>query len=347
MVAFYRRGTLLYDPTTGGAVNNNICWPHKAVRFSPQWPTNPPRIVIASQQGTGPIDPVQFANWELYYQNDSTQAGFNPNDEHALRRPLGAGEAVFALRNDLGTPTTSEPYVLIRYRDPSSGGQWRMKVWKVVAEETPWFFRYAARAGVVIQPPFPLSSLAPAPQTAGVSGPYWRDRKLFFWAKAAGDDGGAADIVMRFFYPVQNGFFFPGTNVPPVGENIPLLDLAAGTPRTPIDVHYDITWPATPELRVAETLVEPKFSLPSIAGQLSVEIIYDQSAAQGHGPAVKLIDPTVPYDVDLAQLPDNLKFVTEGDLQFTSAGGQPQWADGGPIPRDAGTCYWTGALMRG
>src|SRR6266567_4268924 len=98
VVAFYRRGTLLYDPTTGLAVSNNICWPHKPVRFSPQWPTNAAKIVIASQQGTGPIDPIRFANWELYYQNDPNQAGFNPNDEHALRRPLAAGDAVFALR---------------------------------------------------------------------------------------------------------------------------------------------------------------------------------------------------------------------------------------------------------
>jgi len=28
-------------------------------------------------------------------------------------------------------------------------------------------------------------------------------------------------------------------------------------------------------------------------------------------------------------------------------GGEPGWADGGAIPRDPGTCYWTGALMRG
>jgi hypothetical protein len=28
-------------------------------------------------------------------------------------------------------------------------------------------------------------------------------------------------------------------------------------------------------------------------------------------------------------------------------GTETQWADGGPIPREAGTCYWTGALMPG
>jgi hypothetical protein len=32
---------------------------------------------------------------------------------------------------------------------------------------------------------------------------------------------------------------------------------------------------------------------------------------------------------------------------FEITGGDTRWADGGAIPREAGTCYWTGALMRG
>ena len=317
VVAFYQRGPLLYDPATGAAVSNNICWPYQPVRFRPQWPASAPKIVIASQRGSDLIDPTQYSNWQLYYQNDPNQPGFNPNDEHALRLPYGGGEAVFALRNDLGTARTSEPFVLIRYQDPSSGGQWRMKVWQVVAEEAPWFFRYGAQAGTLIQPPYPLSLLAPAPQTAGVSGPYWRDRKEFFWAKAAGDDGGAAEIVMRFFYPMQSGFFFPGINPPPTGTNIPFLDLGAGTPGTPSDIHYDTTWPArVPELRVAESLVKPKLGLPDISSQTSVEILYQQATAQGHGRSVKLIDPTREYSADLAQLPSDVATLSENGLKY-------------------------------
>src|SRR6185436_19421939 len=123
-----------------------------------------------------------------------------------LRRPFGASEAVFALRDDLGTSATSEPFVLIRYRDMTSGGQWRMKVWQVVAEEAPFFFHYPAQAGSLIQSPFPLPTLALTSETMGVSGPYFRDRKKFFWARAAGADGGSAEIVMRYFYPMQPGF---------------------------------------------------------------------------------------------------------------------------------------------
>jgi hypothetical protein len=68
-----------------------------------------------------------------------------------------ASEGVFALRDDLGTPSTSEPFVLIRYRDPNNGGQWRWdKVgWSVDAvgasaagaeEASLWNFRFNPKA---------------------------------------------------------------------------------------------------------------------------------------------------------------------------------------------------------
>jgi hypothetical protein len=317
VVGFYQFGAKLYDPVTGTAVANNIAWPHKPVRFRPQWPNNAPHLVIASQQGTGVLDPAQFVDWELYFQNNPAQAGFNPNDEHALRRPFGASEAVFALRNDLGSTSTSEPFVLIRYRDPSNGGQWRMKVWQVVAEEAPFFFRYPAQAGSLIQPPFPLPTLAPVPETTGVSGPYFRDRKQSFWARAAGDNGGSAEIVMRYFYPNQPGFFFP-SNQPPIGASVPLLDKHAGTPGTPVNVRFDAVWPVSvPELRVGETLVKPKNGLPQIAGQSSVEILYQQALPTQDHISVRLIDPIRTRSVALAQLPAEIQTrVRTGLLYF-------------------------------
>jgi hypothetical protein len=316
VVGFYQFGAKLFDPVTGTPVPNNIAWPHKPVRYRPQWPSNAPHLVIASQQGTGGIDPVQFVDWELYFQNTPAQAGFNPNDEHALRRPFGASEAVFALRDDLGTPATSEPFVLIRYRDPASGGQWRMKVWQVVAEEAPFFFRYPAQAGSLIQPPFPLPTLAPVPETAGVSGPYFRDRKQSFWARAAGDDGGAAEIVMRYFYPMQPGFFF-ASSPPPPGASVPFLDRRAGTPGTPINVRFNATWPNdVPELRVGETLVKPKNGLPQIAGQSSVEILYQQALRTQDRTSVRLIDPFRTRSVPLAQLPTDVQTRVRAGLVY-------------------------------
>ena len=320
VVAFYQRGTRLYDPATGLAVSNAIFWPYQPVRYEPQWPTNAPHLVIASQQGTGVIDPAQMVNWQLYFQNDPNQPGFNPNDEHALTMPYSGGQAVFALRSDLGTPQTSQPFVLVRYQDPASGGQWRMKVWQVVAQEAPWFFKYPATAGTLLQPPFPLSAMASTPETTGVSGPYWRDRKLSFWAKAAGNDGGSAEIVMHYFYTLQNDFFYPGTNPPAVGASVPLLDLEAGTPGTPIDVHFNVTWPdQVPELRVGETLVKPKFGLPDISSQTSAQIIYDQSAELENGPSAELIDPTREYDVPFDQLPSDLQTDSENGFDYFPA----------------------------
>jgi hypothetical protein len=74
VVAYYRRGTLLFDPVTGVNVPNNIFWPSKPVRFTPVWAAAAPHLIIASQQGTGSIDPVQFVDWQLYSQNNVTQA---------------------------------------------------------------------------------------------------------------------------------------------------------------------------------------------------------------------------------------------------------------------------------
>src|SRR5262249_7896379 len=163
--------------------------------YNPQWPTNAPTIVIASNKGTDAIDDAVFENWALYYQNDPALVGFNPNDEHALVRPSGAGQAIFALRDDLGTPLTSDPYVLMTYRDPQSKVG-RMQVWRVVAQG-PETFNYSGEAGKMIQPPLPLSVLPLCDESSTVSGPTWRDRHLAFWANAANDDGSAATVVMR------------------------------------------------------------------------------------------------------------------------------------------------------
>ena len=86
------------------------------------------------------------------------------------------------LRN-LGSPGTgvfeaaapfnfSEPYALLKYKD--SAGEWRIKVYKVLAEESPYFFNYPGFAGLEIQAPFPLRQLPICPETAYISGPGWK-----------------------------------------------------------------------------------------------------------------------------------------------------------------------------
>jgi hypothetical protein len=315
VLAYYQKGARLKD-VNGANVASQICWPWKAVQYNPQWPTNPPVIVIASQKGTEAIDPVVYKNWALYFQNEANAPGFNPNDEHALRMPYDSGEGIFALRDDLATTNTSLPYVLMKYQDPATS-EGRMKVWRVVAEQAPYFFSYPGQAGHVVQPPFPLNALQQCEESDGVSGPYWRDRNRDFWARAAGSDGGTASIVMHYFYVLQTNFFLPSF-VPqlPVGSHLPWLDIRAGTAGTPLSIGYTISWPAAPELRVGETLVKPKHGLPDLSLQTSAEIVYQQSKALGHGSSAKLIDPTIERTASLGQLPADAATVNEGGKTY-------------------------------
>ncbi|MBL9167630.1 MAG: hypothetical protein JNN07_07805 [Verrucomicrobiales bacterium] len=232
-------------------------------------------------------------------------------------------QAVYALRDDLGdrpgtsSPQYSEPYVLLTYLNPAN--QPSIKVYRVVAETNSQVFRYSGIAGRLIQPPYPVSQfLGWETNTTAVRGPYWRDRKQFYWARAAGDDGGPAEIVMRFFYPkVRDDFFFP-PGFAPAGTAIPWLDRRpGGTPGVPTDMRYQITWPEdVPELRVGETLVKAKFGLPSIRGQTSVDVVYEQSSKLGAAPgsSARLIDASHLYSVPLEELPPDMAGKTVTNL---------------------------------
>ena len=288
--------------------NKGVQWPSLVKRYLSGWPQQPEKIVIASTRGSGLIPAATHKNYRFYSQNDPAVVGFNPNDEHALLRPFESGEAVFALRNDLGTPATSEPYVLLKFQDPAQSDRWRFRVFRVLAEESPFFFQYPAIAGTPLQPPFPLSSLQTATNSFGVSGPTFQDRKAGFWSMAAGNDGGPTNIVMRFFYKAQPGFFFPGLNQPAPGSEVPWLDLNAGTPGTPQNIGYTVSWPiSVPQLQFGESLVKPKNGLPGVGDMVSAEVIYQQSIARGTGESVKLIDPTRIRQVDLAQPPSDVQ----------------------------------------
>lgn len=326
-VVYYEEGARLIDGLGATGASPNVYWPWKPVRFQPGWPVVADKLIIANLDSSTrlAVDPVEHVDWDIYYQNVVGQAGFNPNDEHAIRRPWGAGEAIFPLRDDLGTPETSQPYVLMTYKDGADGLIPKVKVFQVVAEEAPYFLSYGdieedpaddIFAGTLIQPPFPLSVLQLCEDSHGVSGPYWRDRKLGFWAKAAGDAGGTSEIVMRYFYPVQTDFFFPQPNPPAVGDHIPWLDERAGTPGIPHDVRYVIQWPDAPELAVAETLVKPKNGLPDLSSQSSAEIIYQQTEALSGNSSVKLIDPTIEHSVELLELPADIAHINEGGLEY-------------------------------
>lgn len=225
--------------------------------------------------------------------------------------------AVYALRDDLGdrpgtsNPQYSEPYVLLTY-DGAQGPA--MKVFRVVAEESPYFFNYNGVAGWQIQPPYPLGAKFLGWETnsyATNTTVAWQDRKKFWWAKGAGADGGTSNIVMKFRYPVTDAtFFFPEANR--FGQSVPWLDRRAnpgGTPTgIPTDVTNSIRWPDdTPSLLFGESLVKAKFGLPTIAGQKSVDVVYEQTQARGlpAGSSVKVIDAARTHEASLSALPSD------------------------------------------
>ncbi|MBA4386929.1 MAG: hypothetical protein C0404_03045 [Verrucomicrobia bacterium] len=278
-----------------------IQWPSRVIVYDNVWPTNAEQIAIGGGLGSGPIL-WPCTSWDLYYQNNSNLPGFNPNDEHALIQPAngGVGQAIFPLRCDLGSAGTSEPFVLMPYVDGEDGRK-KLKVWEVVQGS----FTNSGVAGTMIQPPYPLSLFQICNGTYGSAGPFWRDRKLTFWARAAGDDGGTASITMRYYYKVQDGFYFPVASPPAPGVEVPWL--SGGVGGTPVGYTYTIAWPASvPELMLGETLTTAKRGLPDIWGQKSAEILYDQAFTNGNGHSVVLIDPVQARTVSLAQLPGDI-----------------------------------------
>ena len=126
--------------------SRGVYWPDRAVRYDPQWPFDPDKIIIASQLGgevlgQEPLDPLVYPSVQIYIQSDPNLPGFNPNDEHALFAPSNTGtglEAIFALRADFGselvgdTSASSDPYVLVKYYDEAAL-EWKMRVYEVLA----------------------------------------------------------------------------------------------------------------------------------------------------------------------------------------------------------------------
>jgi hypothetical protein len=146
----------------------NSFWPAVIGRYSLRWPTRPAEIVLAGDDGSGPLVSLQ-ANGRIYYQNDRSLPGYNPNEEHAL---VQGGQA-FALRDDLNITAangfTSEPFVLLAYTE--SDGRPAIRPFKVLREkpEAGITFDYQKAAGTILQPPMPLPllELPIAPQLAG------------------------------------------------------------------------------------------------------------------------------------------------------------------------------------
>lgn len=218
-------------------------------------------ITIAGGVGTDDLAEPERSG-AIYYQNDSAQPGFNPNEEHALM----LGGRAYALRDDLNTATTSQAFVLVAYT--AADDRPAMKVWKVrriydqngnsIKDSGDIMFDYEATAGTLLVKPYPLP-LLPLPlvgtgvnrtskdiEIAGADNPTngtvsgdaaytsftFKDRKGFTWVHRGAHGGGSGTLTMKLYYLSQAGFFVPGIGEAAVGTVLPFLRNAARTGAT-------------------------------------------------------------------------------------------------------------------
>lgn len=136
-----------------------VYWPSVIGRYTIQWPNFSDEIVLASNDGSGPLASLE-ARGVIYYQNDRSLPGYNPNEEHALMQ----GGQAYALRDDLNLTDTnaptlysSAPFVLVSYT--ASDNRPAMHAFKVLREKDADVFNYQVEAGARLQPPMPLPLL--------------------------------------------------------------------------------------------------------------------------------------------------------------------------------------------
>ena len=287
------------------SARTGVPWPDLPVRYSPVWPENAETIVIAAGLGTGSLPSADYPGKLVYRQPDPDAPGFNPNEEHGLF----IGDTAYAIRADLNAVHgESEPYLLIRYEDPDSG-EGRFRVWNVVVETDEHPLRYSALAGQLLHLPAPLSLMSLCEESHGVSGPWFEDYAGRFYARAAGAGGGPAEIMTRYFYPMDASFDFDvrsEEDPPAPGACLPWLDrLPGGEEGEPVNVAYDAEWPEdVPVLRTGDTLFDGKEGLPGLRNFRAAGMIYDDGRkvdGSALDSLVRLFDPLVERTIALGE----------------------------------------------
>lgn len=313
--------------------NTGVCWPRKRVRYFPEWPADPAKITIASWQGQPVLSEEDIAenrdyeNYSIYAQYDIGKTGYNPNEEHALLHPAeNEGVTVWALRDDINTKDTSEPYVIVKARNKLNR-TWHYKVFKVDATSDVFpDFRRTRVAGSELDFPSPLALLRPSPGSSDFpkcenmlphKGPYWTDHKSRVYAMAAGLDDGPDSIEVRFYEYWKDE---SGTE-----ECRPWREFA-NSGETEEEkaqiVRYEISWPDVDEnhtMRTGETWTTGMDRI-GVNGQCSVDIVFDQKWSLENNPSndssvivdnpklVKLIELTRDVSASLPVLPLDLDY---------------------------------------
>jgi hypothetical protein len=322
--------------------------------YTISYSSNAPQIVLASNAGTGELNEEQTSG-EIYYQNDPSKPGYNPNEEHAV---MIAGRG-YALRDDLNVPgVTSDPFVLISHDD--ADGRPDMSVFGVVRENVDHKFDYPAIAGRRLQAPMPLPVL-PQPlddkgksknkevTAAGIDsvlmGPAEENLKhydSFTFQDRNGDawvyrglhnpSGTTKKLSMQYYYPTLESFAFPNAangvdQAPALGTIVPYLRPVGATDNaitgTPLTILFTPGWPdQSPILHFGETLAKPKFGLPQVHGATSAQLLYQQSVAldfKKATPSVVLHDSTIRRVKPLSEL-STISEIPSSVLTTVSAG---------------------------
>jgi predicted outer membrane repeat protein len=186
----------------------------------------------------------------------------------------------------------------------------------LVESDTYYRFQYPGFAGQEINPPYPVNQLTfgPCTESKTITPDFvLKDKDDKFFAKNGGYNGRDTEhVLLRYFYRLQNGFWYDlnenGVPDETVGTPLPWLEALDGTfDNEPVTITYSIYWPdPVPTLHVGETLLDAKtqegetVGLPNIMDQCVVQVLFDQSAREGHGSSVKLIDPLTEYGVDVS-----------------------------------------------
>lgn len=275
IVAWYQAGQFGLD------------WPLLTNSYGPSWPQTHDQIVVVSQQGSGGLnDQGEQQSTEgfdavlnqpkLYVQNDANLPGFNPNEEHAR---LYAGPQLgyftaYALRKDLNSAATSEPYVLVRYRDPALE-LWKYRVYPVHYANTPYtdFTLSAAVAGNAVTAPYPLNQPElVSTETVGSGDAYWLDKDGQVWARSNGSDS----ITVQYHYRLLDDFWYD-QNGDGVRDTVSDVGWFDGDGQQ-ISLSIDSEWPAiVPEIAIGETLIDARDGLPGVRNMQDLTVVYDQN----------------------------------------------------------------------
>lgn len=292
--------------------------PSVVADYTVSFPTGNDEIILASNEGSGILE-GEIARSTVYVQNDITLPGYNPNEEHAqilngiayaLRDDLNVPEVsskpavLLSYRAADGLPAM-KIFNVVRETEEVTF-DYQAEAGKPVAGPYPLPLMpkpiitddEGLRARSANREITPIVAALPGEAPAHYEDFTFEDRKGEKWlyrAHRPGEDP-SAQLVMQFYYKTQLGFAFPDAATgedlaPEIGTVVPYLRRLDGSEEyvgapdeketDSIPVRFTVKWPdAVPELLRAETLALPKFGLPQIRGQRSVQVVYEESRAQ-------------------------------------------------------------------